>query len=58
MPLIPGHGRQRQEYLCELEASLVYKAGSRTAREGYYTKKPYLEKHILRIGFKSSASAV
>ena len=32
MPLIPALGRQRQEDLCEFEASLVYKASSRTAR--------------------------
>ena len=29
MPLIPALGRQRQEDLCELEASLVYRANSR-----------------------------
>lgn len=29
MPLIPAIGRESQEYLCELEASLVYKASSR-----------------------------
>ena len=54
MPLISDRGRR----ISEFQASLVYRASSRTAREGYYTKKPYLEKHILRIGFKSSASAV
>ena len=32
MPLIPALGRQRQVDLSELEASLVYKASSRTAR--------------------------
>ena len=32
MPLIPAHGRQRQVDLCEFEASLVYRASSRTAR--------------------------
>ena len=31
-PLLPALGRQRQEDLCELEASLVYKESSRTAR--------------------------
>ena len=31
-PLIPVLGRQRQVDLCDLEASLVYKASSRTAR--------------------------
>ena len=30
--LIPAVGRQKQADLCELEASLVYKANSRTAR--------------------------
>ena len=30
--LIPVLGRQRQVDLCDLEASLVYKASSRTAR--------------------------
>lgn len=28
----PGYGRQRQGNLCESEASLVYRANSRTAR--------------------------
>ena len=32
MPLIPALGRQRQVDLNEFEASLVYKASSRTAR--------------------------
>ena len=31
-PLIPALGRQRQEDLCEFEASLVYRVSSRTAR--------------------------
>ena len=31
-PLIPALRRQRQVDLCELEASLVYKESSRTAR--------------------------
>ena len=31
-PLIPALGRQRQADLCELEASLVYRANSRIAR--------------------------
>ena len=30
MPLIPAFGRQRQANLCELKASLGYKANSRT----------------------------
>jgi hypothetical protein len=38
---IPALGRQRQEDLCELEASLVYRASSRTAR---VTRRPCLEK--------------
>jgi hypothetical protein len=37
MPLIPALGRQRQADLCELEASLVYRVSSRTARD---TKAP------------------
>jgi hypothetical protein len=32
MPLIPELGRQKQANLCELEASLVYRASSRTAK--------------------------
>ena len=32
MPLIPALRRQRQVDLCEFEASVVYKAISRTAR--------------------------
>jgi len=31
-PLIPALRRQRQVELCEFEASLLYKASSRTAR--------------------------
>ena len=31
MPLIPAFGRQRQVDLCDLEASLVYRASSRQA---------------------------
>ena len=31
-PLVPALRRQRQENLCEFEASLAYKASSRTAR--------------------------
>lgn len=33
--------RQRQVELCELEASLVYRPSSRSARQGY-TEKPCL----------------
>jgi hypothetical protein len=33
MPLIPALGQQTQSDLCEFEASLVYKASSKTARE-------------------------
>jgi len=32
IPLVPALGRHRQADLCELEASLVYRASSRTAR--------------------------
>jgi hypothetical protein len=32
MPLVPALGRQRQEDLCEFEASLVYRVSPRTAR--------------------------
>jgi hypothetical protein len=32
MPLIPTLQRERQVDLCELEASLVYRVSSRTAR--------------------------
>ena len=42
MPLIPALGRQRQEDLCEFEASLVYTVSSRTG--SIATEKPYLEK--------------
>ena len=38
----PSIGRQRQEDLCEFEASLVYRASSRTARatsEIWFQKK-------------------
>ena len=31
-PLIPALGRQKQEDLCELKASLVYRVSSRTVR--------------------------
>lgn len=31
-PLVPVLGRQRQEDLCDLEASLVYRVSARTAR--------------------------
>ena len=33
MPLISAFRRQRQADLCEFEASLVYRASSRTARD-------------------------
>lgn len=39
MPSIPALGRQMQANLCEFEASLVYKASSRTAS--------YTERHCL-----------
>ena len=42
MPLIPALGRQRQVDLCESEASLVYRASSRTGSKT--TEKPCLEK--------------
>ena len=32
MPLISALGRQRERDLCEFEANLVYKVGSRTVR--------------------------
>jgi hypothetical protein len=41
VPLIPAFRRQRQVDLCELEASLVYKVSSRTAKD-LYTEKPCL----------------
>jgi hypothetical protein len=31
MPIIPTLGRQRQAYVCQFEASLVYRVISRTA---------------------------
>ena len=37
-PLIPALGRQRQMDLCEFEASLVYRASSRTGSKA--TEKP------------------
>ena len=42
MPLIPALGRQRQVYLCEFEASLVYRASFRTGTKA--AEKPCLEK--------------
>jgi hypothetical protein len=32
MPLIPALGRKRQMYICELKASVVYRASSWTAK--------------------------
>ena len=40
MPLIPALGRQSQADLCEFEASLVYRASSRTGSKT--TEKPCL----------------
>ena len=42
MPLIPALWRQRQVDLCEFEASLVYRASSRTNSKA--TEKPRVEK--------------
>ena len=42
MPLIPALGSQRQVNLCEFEASLVYRASSKTARATH--RIPVLEK--------------
>ena len=39
--MIPALGRQKQADLCEFEASLVYKASSRTARA--IQRNPVLE---------------
>ena len=43
MPLIPEFRRQRQVDLCEFEASLVYKASSRTAKA--VSEKPCLKQN-------------
>ena len=43
MPFVPSLGRQRQADLCEFEASLVYKASSRTGPKAI--EKPRLEKN-------------
>ena len=42
MPLIPALGRQKQADLYEYEASLVYKASSKTGYKA--TEKPFVEK--------------
>ena len=42
MRLIPALRRQRQAKLCEFEASLVYRASSKTGSKA--TEKPCLEK--------------
>jgi hypothetical protein len=42
MPLIPALGRQKQAELCEFEASLAYRASSRTAKATY--RNPVLKK--------------
>ena len=42
MPLIPALGRQQQVDLCEFEASLVYRASSRTSSKS--TEKLCLKK--------------
>jgi hypothetical protein len=44
-PSIPALWKQRQEDLCEFEASLVYKESSRTART-VTQRNPVLEKKI------------
>ena len=41
MPFIPALRRQRQADLCEFEATLVYRASSRTGSNA--TEKPCLE---------------
>jgi hypothetical protein len=48
-PLIPALGRQRQVELCELEASLVYRASSRTAKQHVFlnTELPSLTPGLL-----------
>ena len=42
MPLITALRRQRQEDLCEFEASLIYRVSSRTGSRA--TEEPCLEK--------------
>ena len=42
IPLVPALRRQRQADLCEVEASLVYRASARTGPKA--TEKPCLEK--------------
>lgn len=43
---IPALRRQKQGYLCDFEASLLYRAGSRIAKDIYIKKKPCLEKEV------------
>ena len=47
-PLIATLGRQRQEDLCELEASLIYRASSRIGSKD--TEKPCLKKPNIYSG--------
>ena len=67
MSLIPALGRQMQVHFCEFEASLIYRASSRTARavqrnpvSKYYghTKKAYLKKkkYVLTMSGEHSAT--
>jgi hypothetical protein len=42
MPLIPALKRQRQEVLCEFEASLIFRETSRTTRAAW--RNPFLKK--------------
>ena len=59
MPLIPALGRQRQEDLCEFEASLAYRGSSRTARavtqRNSVLKKPKQNKTKTKISFLNHA---
>jgi hypothetical protein len=49
MPLIPASGRQRQEVLCEFEASIANKASSRTAML-FLQRNPISKKRELEGG--------
>ncbi|EGW02222.1 hypothetical protein I79_021706 [Cricetulus griseus] len=54
MPLISALRRQRQEDLCEFEASLVYRVGARTTRAVIQTK-PVL---VYRVGARTTRAVI
>ena len=48
MPLIPALGRQKQADLCEFEASLMYRASSRTISKAIQ-RNPVLKKKTMTM---------